>query len=208
MRIRVLLDVRKPLKKFINLKMRGGFTNRVSVKYEKIPLFCYHCGKLRHGTKDCDDFHGDGSPTKNFNGSLKASPWRPVKEFGDGEGGASGSERTKRLFITKPAASPNISPIKDKVDSVVHILNKVVLNPIGDEGPKKATASNALAPGSTVSSALKKGLISQENGHLSPYTEKERVKAASSKGSKPRKWKRLAKVNRFTLPFRAMSLTT
>lgn len=33
MRIRALIDVRKPLKKFVNLKMRGGILNRVAVKY-------------------------------------------------------------------------------------------------------------------------------------------------------------------------------
>ncbi|CAO2832292.1 unnamed protein product [Amaranthus hypochondriacus] len=91
MRIRVLIDVRKPLKEHINLKMRGGCSNRVSVKYEKIPLFCFHCGKLGHGTKDCEDFHGEGSPTKNFNGSLKASPWRLVLEQVIGDGGNEGA---------------------------------------------------------------------------------------------------------------------
>lgn len=53
MRIRVLIDVRKTIKKCINLKMRGGFSSWVTVKYERISLFCCFCGRLGHGTKDC-----------------------------------------------------------------------------------------------------------------------------------------------------------
>lgn len=87
MRIRVLLDVRKPLKKVKNLKMRGGFSNRVAVKYENIPLFCFHSGRLGHGMRDCEEHHGEGTPTKNINGNLKASPWRPVRDLNDGDDG-------------------------------------------------------------------------------------------------------------------------
>lgn len=51
MRIRVLLDVRKPLKKYINLKMRGGCSNRVTVKYEKLPLFFFTRGNSAMGRR-------------------------------------------------------------------------------------------------------------------------------------------------------------
>lgn len=128
MRIRVLLDVRKPLKKLINLKMRGGFSNRISVKYESLSLFCFFCGRLAHGTKDCDDHHGEGSPVKIFNGGLKASPWRSVREQFEGEGDAGNSFCARNLFVAKPKSLPLSSPIKDKVDSVVKMLDKVDLS--------------------------------------------------------------------------------
>lgn len=102
LRIRVLIDVRKPLKKSINLKMRGGVSTRVTVKYERIPLFCYFCGRLGHGTKDCDESHGDGSPIKHFSGSLKASPWRPVRELEDVGSGEGTGSCARHLFIVQP----------------------------------------------------------------------------------------------------------
>jgi len=76
LRIRVLIDARKPLTQKIKLKMRGGQEDFAEVKYEKLPLFCYYCGKLGHGTKDCDEFFGEESPQKKYGEWLKASPWK------------------------------------------------------------------------------------------------------------------------------------
>lgn len=41
--IRVLLDVRRPLKDKINLNLRGGVVKPVTVKYENLPMFCFIC---------------------------------------------------------------------------------------------------------------------------------------------------------------------
>lgn len=129
MRIRVLLDVTKPLKKHINLKMRGGFSNKVTVKYEKLPLFCFYCGRFGYGTKDCDEFHGDGSPIKNFNGGLKASPWRPIRDNDDDIEGSDKTCRARKLFIIQSDDRVSVSPLKGKVEAVVELLDHVDLNP-------------------------------------------------------------------------------
>ncbi|KAL2926292.1 DNA ligase 4 [Bienertia sinuspersici] len=46
MRLRVQIDVNKPLEKMIKLKMRGGNDHMVDIKYEKPPLFCFYYDKL------------------------------------------------------------------------------------------------------------------------------------------------------------------
>jgi len=51
LRIKVLLDIRKPL--FRGVTMEGeGWCN---IKYEFLPNFCYVCGHLGHVEKKCDE---------------------------------------------------------------------------------------------------------------------------------------------------------
>ncbi|XP_057535298.1 uncharacterized protein LOC130813479 [Amaranthus tricolor] len=52
-RVRVLLDCTKPLKRFQNNRVRGGVMVKISIKYERIPHFCFHCGHMSHLEKDC-----------------------------------------------------------------------------------------------------------------------------------------------------------
>lgn len=53
LRVRVRIDVRKPLKR----KKRTAFPNDsllyVSFVHEKLTLFCFLCGKLGHGKSSC-----------------------------------------------------------------------------------------------------------------------------------------------------------
>uniref|UniRef100_A0A803MIE9 CCHC-type domain-containing protein n=1 Tax=Chenopodium quinoa TaxID=63459 RepID=A0A803MIE9_CHEQI len=53
-RIRTMIDVTKPLLQKVKVKMRGGYEELFDVKYEKPPLFCFYCGKIGHGVKDCE----------------------------------------------------------------------------------------------------------------------------------------------------------
>jgi len=48
MRIRVLLDVLKPLKRVKKNKKPGGETSIIKFKYERLGNFCYYCGMLGH----------------------------------------------------------------------------------------------------------------------------------------------------------------
>lgn len=52
LRIRVTIDLSKPLEQGRALKV-GGKSNWVSFKYEKLPLFCFRCGCVVHGSKGC-----------------------------------------------------------------------------------------------------------------------------------------------------------
>ncbi|KAL2939752.1 Outer membrane protein X [Bienertia sinuspersici] len=56
------------------------------MKYEKLPLFCFICGNLGHGKKECDAHRGDFSPKKHYGAWLRASPWRRVKDWQKEEG--------------------------------------------------------------------------------------------------------------------------
>lgn len=106
MRVKVMLDVRCPLKDSVSLKIKGGQVCSIPVKNERLPMFCFFCGRLGHGSNECMDINGDESPEKKFGASLKASPWKATEEEkgsnGEGSDQDDGKNRGKRLFITKP----------------------------------------------------------------------------------------------------------
>ena len=52
LRIRVTLGLTKPLEYGRELLI-GGDSIWVSFKYEQLPLFCFHCGRIIHKTKGC-----------------------------------------------------------------------------------------------------------------------------------------------------------
>uniref|UniRef100_A0A2N9GDA6 Reverse transcriptase domain-containing protein n=1 Tax=Fagus sylvatica TaxID=28930 RepID=A0A2N9GDA6_FAGSY len=53
MRIRVLVDITKPLCRGRKILMDNNQERWVSFKYERLPNFCYWCGRVDHGDKDC-----------------------------------------------------------------------------------------------------------------------------------------------------------
>lgn len=79
-RMRIKIDVRKPLTTKIKIKLRGGAEEWYDVKYERPPLVCYYCGKLGHGLKDCEECLDAENPILMYGGWIKASPWRKLNQ--------------------------------------------------------------------------------------------------------------------------------
>jgi hypothetical protein len=52
LRIRVEIDLSKPLERGRALKFEGK-SHWVPFKYEKLPMFCFECGRVVHGVKGC-----------------------------------------------------------------------------------------------------------------------------------------------------------
>ena len=52
-RVRVKVDTTQPLCRGRLVKFGGPTPVWVSCKYERLPIFCYWCGKLNHDEKDC-----------------------------------------------------------------------------------------------------------------------------------------------------------
>ncbi len=54
MRARVRLDILRPLSRGRKARRADGTELWISFKYERLPNFCYWCGRLTHAEKDCD----------------------------------------------------------------------------------------------------------------------------------------------------------
>ena len=54
MRVRVELDITKPLSRGRRVRFGPDSNGWVSFRYERLPVFCYWCGRLTHDAKDCD----------------------------------------------------------------------------------------------------------------------------------------------------------
>lgn len=137
MRIRVLLDVRKPLKTHVNLKLREGEVCSVKVKYENLPNFCFNCGRMGHGVRDCIDGIFD-SKNPRYGIWLRASPWKTVrKEEEVEEGRKMLSPKARNLFFTKDM-EPIVKVNRETIDVMASLLKKVsVTDTLGskqDEG--------------------------------------------------------------------------
>ncbi|XP_074289594.1 uncharacterized protein LOC141614747 [Silene latifolia] len=90
-RIRVLHDVRQPLKATVSIKMPNGLTRDFEVKYERLQAtFCYGCGVFGHGEKECEEGPYEEEELK-FGEWMRASPWKVTKTGVDGGGKAARS---------------------------------------------------------------------------------------------------------------------
>ncbi|XP_074313724.1 uncharacterized protein LOC141648916 [Silene latifolia] len=72
-RIQVLHNIRKPLQPSVEIRLADGKINFFDVKYERLPLYCYGCGVLGHGLKDCDSGPHD-EDNLLYGEKLRASP--------------------------------------------------------------------------------------------------------------------------------------
>ncbi|XP_030964072.1 uncharacterized protein LOC115985247 [Quercus lobata] len=55
LRVRVSVDAMKKLVRGKKVTIKGGEAKWVFFKYERLPNFCYQCGRLDHGVKECKE---------------------------------------------------------------------------------------------------------------------------------------------------------
>lgn len=51
-RVRVLLDINKPLRRYQMVKINDD-SIEILFKYERLPYFCFWCGRISHAEKEC-----------------------------------------------------------------------------------------------------------------------------------------------------------
>lgn len=54
MRVRVVIDLSKPLKRRMKVRKTGGEWIWINFKYENVPTFCFICGLIGHSEKFCN----------------------------------------------------------------------------------------------------------------------------------------------------------
>ncbi|XP_042515252.1 uncharacterized protein LOC122089592 [Macadamia integrifolia] len=73
-RSRVNMNITKPLKASISMKRKNGDFTDVVIKYERIPFFCYYCGKIGHEEKKCIKKFEDSQSTTSVSPKRKCDP--------------------------------------------------------------------------------------------------------------------------------------
>jgi len=79
MRARVTIDLTLPLCRGRVITLVDGGKSWVAFKYERLPNFCYWCGRLTHDDKNCDIWIQSKGTLKvenqQFNSSLRVAPY-------------------------------------------------------------------------------------------------------------------------------------
>ncbi|XP_021736509.1 uncharacterized protein LOC110703057 [Chenopodium quinoa] len=99
-RIRLLMNVEKPLRRYQWVRDKKGDEVRIEFKYERLPYFCFACGIIGHSEKDCTLVSEEDRAKKlGWRLFLRASPRKGVQKHID-EYNQIASSR-KKLFVTK-----------------------------------------------------------------------------------------------------------
>jgi hypothetical protein len=108
LRIKVSIDLQKPLERGRALKFRGKST-WVSFKYEKLPKFCFGCGRICHGDGGCTAELDEGVKDKPYGTWLRAEyANRPVGGFYGGKTSTTKTAPTMKTSRNTPAAQEGI----------------------------------------------------------------------------------------------------
>lgn len=79
-RIRVIMDVDKPIKRRMKLKRAGGTWSWINFKYERLSTFCFVCGLMAHSDRDCGIVYANPDKTiERSYGTWLRAPGRSEK---------------------------------------------------------------------------------------------------------------------------------
>ena len=74
-RVKVMLDINKPLRRFRKIKDKKGAEIQIDFAYERLPFFCLACGIMGHSEKDCHNVVDEDKCEKlGWHLGLKATP--------------------------------------------------------------------------------------------------------------------------------------
>lgn len=78
LRIQVTVDVRRPLRSKMRIKKSGGEWLWIKFKYERLPSFCFYCGRIGHTEKFCEALfdNPEEKDIRRYDSSIRAQMQR------------------------------------------------------------------------------------------------------------------------------------
>ncbi|XP_058749039.1 uncharacterized protein LOC131622001 [Vicia villosa] len=191
LRVKVMIDLKKPLKRGTMVKYKEK-SLRVHFKYERLLTFCYICGRIGHQMKDCEDledmteegFEDLDEQELSYGHWLRASPLPKLGEEFRTKDSSSGT-CNRSLFNVSSSQSRCGTKDKEKLDELeVEQLQKMVKE--GGDGSKNCEDNGgkqkAVADVEDVAESLSAVALSQ--------VDKTNQSKAISSSSKQKKWTR------------------
>ncbi|TXG48219.1 hypothetical protein EZV62_027513 [Acer yangbiense] len=193
MKVKVQIDITKPLKRWLRLKLdKSEVIVMVSLKYERLPEFCYFCGRIGHASKECSDEEAKLEAMKGV--STKYGSWMR----------ASAPDRQK---LKTDQQNDGMLKIQGRLKDSDGLMiagpseqKKAERNKLVEDGQEE------FGPGLINSNPTKDGLVPKFNMDGPNIGESEIVEtsvAGQSKAEKPdtkqfntRNWKRSARANK------------
>lgn len=125
-RMKILLKLEHPLKRGTKIKIGNAESCWITVTYERLPYFCYSCGKLGHTYKDClqrnEKYEEDEviEDDLSYGDWMRASPMKMVRNVLDRN--SEGNDKMSHAIFT-----PRSEGIKSKtrVESEIQIEPEV-----------------------------------------------------------------------------------
>ena len=98
-RVTVFMDCIKPLRRFQNIRVKGGSTVKIHIKYERLPHFCVLRGMLDHTKKDCS-YVTEEEKEKGYGWGMDIRAF--LRCLSKNKEEIDALKVRKNLFITKP----------------------------------------------------------------------------------------------------------
>lgn len=109
-RVKILLNVSKPLRRKQRIRRKDGTLTTIEYKYERLPHFCFRCGILGHSEKDCnEDLTDEFENEMGWGVWLKASPLKGKARNKEEE--LAIKARRRKLFVPKEEKVDDRQPL-------------------------------------------------------------------------------------------------
>ncbi|KAF7832946.1 putative ribonuclease H-like domain, reverse transcriptase zinc-binding domain-containing protein [Senna tora] len=123
---KVCMKMTNPIKRDANIGNRADGIHWIDFKYEKLPQFCYGCGRIGHDENQCD--FGEGLKDEQVSSGSNYGPWLRASQFGKRL-----DAQRDQLLIQEGYSQPRGS-LKgvNKVLSSINVSNQLPWLVIGD----------------------------------------------------------------------------
>lgn len=169
-RVKILLNILKPLRRKQRIKRKDGVVVTIEYKYERLPHFCFRCGVLGHSDKDCNvDMPDECDTEMGWGVWLKASPFKGKSKHKEEE--LAIKARRKILFVPKEEkarAGRLLSFDKEKEDSALREIEGEPGGGIEIKGDRQdaslATRCDVISMGTRGQSLMEKAECAEQSG--------------------------------------------
>ena len=84
LRVRVAMNITKPLPRYCKLRSEGKHIGWALLKFERLPNFCYWCGRVDHVEKDCETWLKNrekyGKEDQQFGDWMRAEQYKSSRK--------------------------------------------------------------------------------------------------------------------------------